>query len=286
MLEFCDVTKLRIEDYIQIYHASSRELKRQILLHAVGIERVDDEDEPRKSIILDYCLDLIAFVSNQGFSWESVHTSVTIGMRLLDSTACKGIDVEQATQVFTDEIMKETEAFTNAEVKALIDYFLSTLFRHYHLYLFCMIKEQELDQRMCELEVEAPFVPEQLSKAMAIEKWNYEQSLKKIDEEREQQQMMRLDDLKSKIEQLDQEKKDTLNDLNDMRENENIDELPALLGRLTALHVKSAESEIQNSMLDSRENMEMRMKKAAVTKPASSKRRVASRQRAKSRQKK
>ena len=96
--------------------------------------------------------------------------------------------MEEAIHVITDGITKETEAFGNAEVKALFDYFLSTLLRHYHLYLFCMTREQELDQRMSGLEIEAPFVPEQLSKAMAIDKWNYEQSLKKIEEDREKQQ--------------------------------------------------------------------------------------------------
>ena len=90
MLEFCDATKLTVEDYIRIYHASSRELKRRILFDAVGLGKIDEEDELRKSIALDYCLDLIAFVSNQGFSWENVCRSVTIGMSLLDSTACKG----------------------------------------------------------------------------------------------------------------------------------------------------------------------------------------------------
>ena len=96
-----------------------------------------------------------------------------------------GMEVNNALQVFKESIANETAAFKGFEIRAMIDHFLSTLFRHYHLYLFCMTNDQEMDQRVCEVEVEVPFVAEKLSKGMEIEKWNYQQSMKKIEEEKE-----------------------------------------------------------------------------------------------------
>ena len=90
MSEFCNVLKLTTDNYKEIFHASSQELRKTILLASLGIEELDEEDELRKSIVLDFCLDIVSFSSNQGFSWENVHRAVSFGVRLLDETACKG----------------------------------------------------------------------------------------------------------------------------------------------------------------------------------------------------
>ena len=88
------------------------------------------------------------------------------------------------------------------------------------------------------------------------------------------------------MEHLDEEKRDALSHLEEMHLSENMNELPSVLERLTKLHIESMESEIQNTVQDSKENMEFRMKKAMITKPNSSKLRPTSRQRSKSKQKK
>ncbi len=87
MSEFCNVAKLAIEDCSKIIHAPNREMQRNAFLDALGIERIDEENEVRNSIVLDFCLDVIAFASNRGFPWENVHNALLFGICLLDETA-------------------------------------------------------------------------------------------------------------------------------------------------------------------------------------------------------
>ena len=90
MSEFCKVAELTHEDYSKIFQAPGRDARRRAFLDALGIDGIDEESELRKSIVLDFCLDIITFSSNQGFSWENVHRALTFGLHLLDQTACQG----------------------------------------------------------------------------------------------------------------------------------------------------------------------------------------------------
>ena len=94
----------------------------------------------------------------------------------------------------------------------------------------------------------------------------------------------RLHILKNKMDQLDEEKRNALNDLENTHENEHSEDLPSILERLTKLQVESVESETQNSVEDSKGNIEFRMKKATIAKPDSAKLKPVSRQRPASRQ--
>ena len=90
MSEFCDVGKLSLEVYSEIFQAASRDLKREILLNALEIETIDEESELRKSIVVDFCLDAISFASDQGFSWENVDRTLKFGLKLLNETTFEG----------------------------------------------------------------------------------------------------------------------------------------------------------------------------------------------------
>ena len=90
MSELFDLELLSLEDYEKIFQASNRALKRKVLLDGLHISAIDEEDELRKSIILDFCLDVIVFASSQGFMWEKVHEAVKFAMVLLKDTACQG----------------------------------------------------------------------------------------------------------------------------------------------------------------------------------------------------
>ena len=102
-----------------------------------------------------------------------------------------GHEVDEALNIFKQNISKEISTFPDVELKALIDYFLSTFFRHYQLYLYCMTKEQELDQRASDVEIDAPIVVDELAKGTDIDKWHYQQTMKKIEDEKDSLQMVR-----------------------------------------------------------------------------------------------
>ena len=75
-------------------------------------------------------------------------------------------------------------------------------------------------------------------------------------------------------------------ELDNVYENLNPEELTDVLEKLTKLHVEFMDSEIQKSLEDSKDNVEFTMKKGAVAKPESGKRRPVSRNRPKSKQRK
>lgn len=284
MSELFDLELLSLEDYEKIFQASNRALKRKVLLDGLHISAIDEEDELRKSIMLDFCLDVIVFASSQGFMWEKVHESVKFAMVLLKDTACQGRGTDDAVDTFKRMISKST--LPPKEKKALIQYFLSTFFRHYSLYLFCMTKEREVNQGDISAKIEAPFLVDNLSKGIELDKWNFQQSLLKIEEEKEELRTERVDVLKKKIEQLESEKQKTVAELDNVYENLNPEELTDVLEKLTKLHVEFMDSEIQKSLEDSKDNVEFTMKKGAVAKPESGKRRPVSRNRPKSKQRK
>ncbi len=53
-----------------------------------------------------------------------------------------------------------------------------------------MTKEQEVHRTSYEIGIEVPFVADQLSKGVDEEKWKYEQSIKNLEEEKENQEMV------------------------------------------------------------------------------------------------
>ena len=95
-----------------------------------------------------------------------------------------GRGTDDAVDTFKRMISKST--LPPKEKKALIQYFLSTFFRHYSLYLFCMTKEREVNQGDISAKIEAPFLVDNLSKGIELDKWNFQQSLLKIEEEKEE----------------------------------------------------------------------------------------------------
>ena len=68
----------------------TRENKKSKLMQALKITDFDDEEDLRKSILIDYLLDNIMFSVNQGFHWKSVHAYVDFAVNILKETACSG----------------------------------------------------------------------------------------------------------------------------------------------------------------------------------------------------
>lgn len=96
-----------------------------------------------------------------------------------------GKELSEATEIFKAQISEIASIFSMNECQLLVDYFLGTFFRHYKLYIFCMTKERMVDQSEESMDIQAPFVAEELSKGVDFEKWNYQQNLRKIEDEKE-----------------------------------------------------------------------------------------------------
>ncbi len=90
MLEL-DIEKLTENDLVAIFSKPSRDSKRFCLLKALDITNLDEEDEMRKSIVVDYCLDAICFAASQGFQWPKVLRTLKFCFQLLSKTAIEGI---------------------------------------------------------------------------------------------------------------------------------------------------------------------------------------------------
>ena len=77
-------------DLINIFTQPSREMKRRELLDALKID-LDEDEDLREGICVDYLLDSIIFACNQGFQWNKALLSTHFCLELLDDTAKKGV---------------------------------------------------------------------------------------------------------------------------------------------------------------------------------------------------
>ncbi|XP_065062290.1 uncharacterized protein C8orf74 homolog [Rhopilema esculentum] len=284
--ELLDVSNISIEDLQEIYFASSRSEKREILLTKLEIQDICEESELRKAILLDFSLEAIIFASGHGFSWKSTQSALAFLVNLLEKTAFKGLCLEDAIIVFRSMIHEIQVNFLAGEMKALVDYTLQTLFRHYNLYLFCMTNDQEIDLREESLEVKVPITPEPLTKGVELEKWKYLQSIEQMQNEQSNLKTIRDQKLHSNIEKIEQASEETHHQLAVAFETQDADEFPKIVEALTKLHVEQIDAELQKSVEESKDKLDFIMKRNNISQPNSARLRPVSHNRPKSKQKK
>ena len=89
----------------------------------------------------------------------------------------------------------------------------------------------------------------------------------------------RLDNLQQKVDLIEENKTETVQKLEEICENLEGDDLQKILETLTKLHVEYMESEIQNSMEESKDRVDFTMRRGLISKPNSDKVRAGSRSR-------
>lgn len=89
----------------------------------------------------------------------------------------------------------------------------------------------------------------------------------------------RVEKLQQKVNLIEESKTETVQKLEEVCENVEGDDLPKILETLTKLHVEYMESEIQNSLEESKDKVDFTIRRGLVSKPNSEKVRATSRSR-------
>ncbi|KAM5264099.1 uncharacterized protein C8orf74 homolog [Ctenodactylus gundi] len=135
----------------------------------------DELSDPRRSILLDALYDSIVFAGGKGFPWAEVALAVKFTEELLEQT--KGCSITEAISILGSKLGNYQRRFSATHLPALCDYFHNTFIRHYKLYQYVLIQDQDINLTVTQLEVCVPPPPLPLAEGTHREVWQHQQQV-------------------------------------------------------------------------------------------------------------
>nr|XP_033795515.1 uncharacterized protein C8orf74 homolog [Geotrypetes seraphini] len=150
-----------------------KEAGRQFLRTSLKWDEFDEEGDLKKSILLDLLFDSLTFAAGKGFPWSGVTLVGKLSEDLMNQ--CKGLSISEAIILLKNKLKVYESQLTPHHLLTLFDYFNNTFFRHYQLYQFVLCQNQEINQKVINLEIQAPLHPLPLTEGIDVNLYKYRQ---------------------------------------------------------------------------------------------------------------
>jgi hypothetical protein len=149
-LYFSDVSE---EDLAKAAEAKAKEEVKRLLQGCMGINQAEGF---RTESLADMHYHNYAFCMSRDFSPEKTSTFLSIMKLVLEEAVKRRLVVDEAFNVFKEWVLKHSVErppwsvgiFTFDDVKAITEYVHNTFFRHYRLYMYVFMTQQDLTFRV------------------------------------------------------------------------------------------------------------------------------------------
>ncbi|XP_041357156.1 uncharacterized protein C8orf74 homolog [Gigantopelta aegis] len=251
----------------QIQEICTREKQegRLLLSKALNLHPIDELDDLRTVIYVDYLYDNISFAAEKGFPWSHIETVLSFADDFLKMT--KGKCLTEALSIFKSESDVLAAKLGERNFKVYADFIFSTFMRHYQLFQYVFTRDQEKQIPHVRVDVVVPPDAQEMSTAKQIDVWNYEQTLLELERkacEKVNQQLL----LKEKVtEEVNSVKEKTFNKVLDIEPPITEEVVKEIIQDVLHTYMTSISSNIQLSIREAQEDLEFKLEKTSLPRP-------------------
>uniref|UniRef100_K1R521 Uncharacterized protein C8orf74-like protein n=1 Tax=Magallana gigas TaxID=29159 RepID=K1R521_MAGGI len=170
---------------------------------------LEDDDNLRNAIYVDFLYDNLMFAVEKGFTWRQVCTVVTFCDGILKDSKDK--DITDALQFLKLQSFELADVLGQRNFPIYTDFVFQTYLRHFKLFKYVFTQERDILKPTVSLRVETPADPGSMKQSKPELVWEYEKQYESIQREEAEHANKRLEEKAKTLETAEKQAKERLN---------------------------------------------------------------------------
>lgn len=226
---------------------------------------LEDDDNLRNAIYVDFLYDNLMFAVEKGFTWRQVCTVVTFCDGILKDSKDK--DITDALQFLKLQSFELADVLGQRNFPIYTDFVFQTYLRHFKLFKYVFTQERDILKPTVSLRVETPSDPGSMKQSKPELVWEYEKQYESIQREEAEHANKRLEEKAKTLETAEKQAKERLEKISGVQEPLSKEKVGELIQEIIGSYSSLVVEKVKCNIADVQEDLEFKLARTSLPRP-------------------
>lgn len=238
---------------------------KEFLASQLKLACLEDDDNLRNAIYVDFLYDNLMFAVEKGFTWRQVCTVVTFCDGILKDSKDK--DITDALQFLKLQSFELADVLGQRNFPIYTDFVFQTYLRHFKLFKYVFTKERDILKPTVSLRVETPTDPGNMKQSKPEIVWEYEKQYESIQREEAEYANKRFEEKAKTLETAEKQAKERLERISQVQEPLSKEKVGELIQEIIGSYSSLVVEKVKCNIADIQEDLEFKLARTSLPRP-------------------
>ncbi|XP_048764447.1 uncharacterized protein C8orf74 homolog [Ostrea edulis] len=242
-----------------------KEEGKEFLARQLDLKSLQDDENLRNAVYVDFLYDNLTFAVEKGFSWKQVCAVVTFCDGILKDSSDK--DLTDALHFLKLQSFELSDILGKRNFPIYTDYIFLTFLRHFKLFKYVFTKERDILKPNLALRVETPADPGNMKSSKPKTVWEYERQYEGIQRTEVEHTNKRLEQKAKTLETAETRTKERLEKISGVSTPLSKEKVSELIGEVIGSYTSLVVEKVKCNITDVQEDLAFKLERTSLPRP-------------------